>query len=94
MKNYRSTRDWLLAYAALYGSTSHTVHRRTYSLADLLPTGTANRPTQMCANEPLHRLSVSPDHLGGLALGSQVQPERADLRLEAPGIQRLKLTER
>jgi hypothetical protein len=30
--------------------------------------------------EPLDRFDIVPDGLGGLALGGQVQPERADLR--------------
>ena len=37
------------------------------------------RPGQAGGGEPLHRLGVGPDCLGGLALGGQAQSERADL---------------
>jgi hypothetical protein len=37
----------------------------------------------------MHRVGVGPDRLGCLALGDQVQPERADLGLKPPGIQLL-----
>ena len=43
--------------------------------------------------EPLHRLGVGPDRLGGLALGGQAQSERADLSLEYPGVQLLGVPE-
>ena len=46
---------------------------------------------QVCADEPLRRLGVGPDRLGCLALGGQVQPERADLGLESPRVQLLGL---
>ena len=52
--------------------------------ADLLPAGQAG---QASGGEPLHRLGVGPDCLGGLALGGQAQGERADLGLEYPGVQ-------
>src|SRR5271166_2737416 len=61
------------------------------ALAHLLPpcVAVAGRREQAGGGEPLHRLGIGPDRLGGLALGGQVQAERADLRLEAPGVQRL-----
>ena len=46
---------------------------------------------QQVCGEPLHRLGVGPYRLGGLALGGQAQPERADLNLECPGVQLLGL---
>jgi len=55
-------------------------------LADLLPAGPAGLPQQVGGGEPGHRLDIGPDRPGGLALGGQVQPERADLRLEIPGV--------
>jgi hypothetical protein len=45
------------------------------------------RPAQVGGGEPLHRLGVGPDRLGGLGLGGQTQSERADLSLECPGVQ-------
>jgi hypothetical protein len=56
--------------------------------AHLLPAGL---PGQAGGGEPLHRLGVGPDRLGSLALGGQAQSERADLRLEYPGVQLLGL---
>jgi hypothetical protein len=56
--------------------------------AHLLPAGPAG---QAGGGEPLHRLGVGADCLGGLALGGQAQSERADLSLEYPGVQLLGL---
>jgi len=56
--------------------------------AHLLPAGPAG---QAGGGEPLHRLGVDADCLGGLALGGQAQGERADLSLEYPGVQLLGL---
>jgi hypothetical protein len=58
--------------------------------AHLLPAGLAGLPRQG-GGEPLHRLGVGPDRLGGLAFGGQAQSERADLSLECPGVQLLGL---
>jgi len=44
--------------------------------ADLPPAGPADLQ-QAGGGEPLHRPGIGPDRLGGLALGGQVQPERA-----------------
>ena len=64
-------------------------HRPLNALAaDLLPVGQAG---QACGGEPLDRLGLGLDRLGGLALGGQVQGERADLSLEYPGVQLLGL---
>jgi hypothetical protein len=60
-------------------------------LADLFPAVEAGLPAQVGGGEPLHRLGVGAYRLGGLALGGQVQAERADLRLESPGVQLLGL---
>jgi hypothetical protein len=60
-------------------------------LADLLPAGLVGLADQVGGGEPLHRLGVGPDRLGGLALGGQAQRERADLGLEYPGVQLLGL---
>jgi hypothetical protein len=57
----------------------------------LLPAGLAGLPGQAGGGEPLHRLGVSPDRLGGLALRGQPQGERADFSLEYPGGQLLGL---
>lgn len=59
---------------------------------ELRPASTAGLP-QVGGGEPLHRLGVGPDRLGGLAFDGQVQPERADLRLEDAGVQLLGLPE-
>ena len=56
--------------------------------ADLLPVGQAG---QAGGGEPLDRLGVGLNRLGGLALGGQAQGERADLSLEYPGVQLLGL---
>jgi hypothetical protein len=56
---------------------------------DLLPPVTKCVRDQVGGGEPLHRLGVGPYRPGSLALGCQVQPERADLRLEHPGFKRL-----
>lgn len=53
----------------------------------------AGLPEQVGGGEPLHRLGIGAHRLGGLALSSQMQPERADLSLEALRIQRLRLVE-
>ena len=58
-------------------------------LSDLLPAGPADLPQQVGGGEPSHRLDIGPDRPGGLALGGQGQAERADLRLEIPGVQLL-----
>src|SRR5271166_6587366 len=60
-------------------------------LAGLFPAGPAGLLEQVGGGEPGHRLGVGPDCLGGLALGGQVQAERADLRLEACSVQLLGL---
>jgi len=39
----------------------------------LLPAGPAGLPAQVGGGEPLHRLGVGPDRLGGLALGGQAR---------------------
>src|ERR1035441_7690974 len=59
--------------------------------ADLFPPRAAGLPAQVRGGEPPHRLGIGPHRLGGLALGGQLQPERADLRLESPGVQQLGL---
>ena len=58
---------------------------------DVSPAGTAGLPAQVRGGEPSHRLGVGPDRPGSFALGSQVQPERADLRLESASVQQLGL---
>jgi hypothetical protein len=54
--------------------------------ADLFPPGAARAGDQVGGGEPGHGLGLGPHRLGGLALGGQVQPERADLRGERPGV--------
>jgi hypothetical protein len=54
----------------------------------LLPAGMAGAGEEVGGGEPGHRLGVGGDGLGGVALGGQVEPERADLRLEALGVHR------
>jgi hypothetical protein len=58
-------------------------------LPDLFPVRAVTLPEQVRCREPPHRVGVGPYRLGGLALSGQVQPERADLRLEASGVQLL-----
>src|ERR1035441_4441864 len=99
LKNCCSARYWLLAYALLYRSSSHTIHRCTscrptgspLAQAALCPPRAAGLPARVRGGEPPHRLGIGPHRLGGLALGGQLQPERADLRLESPGVQQLGL---
>src|ERR1035437_7985602 len=89
LKNCCSARYWLLAYALLYRPSSHTIHRCT----SCRPTS-SHRVQLVCRRRcaaATHRLGIGPHRLGGLALGGQVQLERADLRLESPGVQQLGL---
>jgi hypothetical protein len=53
---------------------------------DLFSAGAAGLPAKVRGGEPLHCPGAGPDRPGSLALGGQMQPERADLRLEFPGI--------
>jgi hypothetical protein len=55
----------------------------------LLPPGPGGAGDQVGGGEPCHCVGVGPHRLGRLALGGQVQPERADLTLENPGVKRL-----
>ena len=58
------------------------------------PLVTCSQPARLQAGgEPLDRLGVGPDCLGGLALSGQAQGERIDLGLEDPGVQLLGLPE-
>jgi hypothetical protein len=43
----------------------------------------------MPSGEPLDRLGIHPDRLGGFGFGRQGKPERADFRLEHPGVEHL-----
>ena len=92
LKNCCRPRYWLLAYALLYRPSRHTIHSwiscpRTWS-----PPRPGRLPGPVGSGEPLHRLAVGTDRLSGLALSGQAQTERADLRLQNPGIQILALT--
>ena len=58
------------------------LHVAAVHLGPGLPAGMLQ---ELGCGEPLHRLGVGADGLGCLALGGQVQPERADLWLHDPG---------
>src|ERR1700685_977986 len=82
-RNRRTARNWLLAYAALYSPSSRTVH--------LLPPGLIRLLDQVRRREPAHRLGIGVQGPPGLALGGQVQPERAHLGLERARFQLLRM---
>ena len=55
----------------------------------LVPPGAGGPGDQVGRSKPLHRFGVGPHRLGRLALGGQVKPEGADLRLERARVKRL-----
>ena len=57
----------------------------------LPPAGLIRLRDQVRRREPAHRLGIGVQSPPGLALGGQVQPERAHLGLERPRVQRLRM---
>src|SRR6516225_4806266 len=79
-RNCGRARYWSRAWAWLDGPASVPSTVRCLA-TDLLPPGAAGIGEQVGGDDPLDRLDLVPDGLGGLAPAARCKPERADLGL-------------